>query len=217
MKYRKAQGIVLKKQNYRETDQILTIWTAELGKVRVLARGLRASKSKMAYSLQDLSLIKFEMTGRSLPTIISVQLVRNFKGVRSNLAKMAPAFYVTELMLKTTADEHPNEAAFEHLVEFLEVLDSEENLDAINVALNSFTLKLLDCLGFSAEYAEYNFRVSTDLALVIQTLREKDFRDLRDYSIPESLVFNLKSTINKLLEFILERELKSVSIINAFK
>ena len=40
-------------------------------------------------------------------------------------------------------------------------------------------------------------------------MNEKDFSELKTFSIPESLTFNLKSTINQLLEFILERELKS--------
>jgi flagellar basal body-associated protein FliL len=55
------------------------------------------------------------------------------------------------------------------------------------------------------------------LSKVIQTLREKDFVELKTFSIPENLIFNLKSTINQLLEFILERELKSVSVMNSIK
>jgi recombinational DNA repair protein (RecF pathway) len=47
MKYSKAQGIVLKKQNYKESDQIVTIWSYEFGKIRVLARALRCPKASL--------------------------------------------------------------------------------------------------------------------------------------------------------------------------
>lgn len=208
MKYKKLSGIILKKQNYKETDQFITIWTPEAGKIRILARGVRLPKSKLAYSLQDLSYINFETVG-NIHTIISAQVIKNFKGIRSNLAKIAPAIYASEVMLKTTADEQSNPEAFRHFLEFLHVLDKEQNLEIINVVLNSFVLKLLDCLGFSAQYAEYNFKVSSDLNSVIQKLRKTEFEELGADEIPENLVFNLKSTLNQILEFILERELKS--------
>lgn len=216
MKYKKLTGVILKKQNYKETDQFLTVWTRETGKIRILARGIRLSKSKLAYSLQDLSYIEFEVVG-NMPTIISSQVVKNFKGIRSNLAKIAPAIYASEIMLKTTADEQANTQAFHHFLEFLHILDREEDLEVVNVVLNSFILKLLDCLGFSAQYAEYNFKVSSDLNLVIQELRQQEYQSLKTFSIPESLVFNLKSTINQILEFILERELKSQSFLATIK
>ncbi|MBX4205313.1 MAG: DNA repair protein RecO [Candidatus Doudnabacteria bacterium] len=208
MKYNKAQGIVLKKTNYKETDQIVTIWSYEFGKMRVLARGLRLPKSKLAGSLQDLSLVNFEVTGR-WPTIISAGTVRNFKGIRSNLAKMAPAFYVTELMLKTTADEHPNTPALECFLDFLNVLDHEDNLEIIDVALHSFVLKLLDHLGFGTEYAQNSFQISPELFETLKSLRQADLKDIRGVTIAPNLAYKLKQTINQLLEFVLERELKS--------
>ena len=215
-KYRKAAGVVLKKQNYKETDQIVTIWSNEFGKIRVLAKALRSAKSKLAGSLQDLSLVRFEVTGK-MPIIISCQVEKNFKGIRSNLAKMAPAFYAAELMLKSTADEHPNEEAFGHLVDFLDLLDYEDDLSAINIALSSFTLKLLSSLGFSTEYASSNFNISDELQDVISDLRRKEFSELKEFAIPGGLTFKLKSTINLLLEYVLEREIKSTAFLAQLK
>jgi recombinational DNA repair protein (RecF pathway) len=122
---------------------------------------------------------------------------------------MAPAFYATELMLKTTADEHPNPEALDHLLDFLKVLDEEENLEAIHVALPSFTLKLLSCLGYSSDHIQNSFQMSSELSDCIQTLRQKNFQELKNFEIPESISYKLKTVINQLLEFVLERDLKS--------
>jgi DNA repair protein RecO (recombination protein O) len=207
-KYNKAQGIVLKKQNYKESDQIITIWTYEFGKIRVLARAIRMPKSKLAGSLQDLNVINFEVTGR-FPMIISSEVVRSFRGIHTNLAKMAPAFYATELMLKTTADEHPNREAMDHLLEFLKNLDCEDDLEAANIALHAFAIKLISCQGFSTEYAQDSFKISPELSELIQVLRKKDFSEIKNVAIPISLTYKLKAVINQLLEYVLERELKS--------
>jgi DNA repair protein RecO (recombination protein O) len=146
-KFRKAQGVVLKKQNYRETDQIVTIWTDEFGKIRVLARGVRKSSSKMAGALQDLALVRIEVTGK-WPTLTSAQTVRNFRGIRENLAKVAPAYYACELVMKMTADEHPEQKAYDLLVDFLQDLSSASTEFQAYTMIDIFALDLADILGY---------------------------------------------------------------------
>jgi DNA repair protein RecO (recombination protein O) len=146
-KYRSAQGIVLKRQNYRETDQIITIWTQEFGKVRVLGRGLRKTSSKLAGSLQDLSHVKCDLTGR-WPTIISANVLNGFRGIRENLAKVAPAYYACELIMKMTADEHPDTRAFDLLLDFLDRLDKDQTEFQAYAMIDIYALNLAEILGF---------------------------------------------------------------------
>ena len=149
MNYKKLTGVILKKQNYREADQIITIWTQELGKVRVLAKGLRLAKSKLVYSLQDLSLVTVEISGKNLPTLIGASCVQQFNTLGEDLQKAAIAFYASELMLKLTADEHPNVKGFELLVEFLQALDTQ-SIGAGHKIVDEFAIDLAQSLGFGA-------------------------------------------------------------------
>lgn len=154
MRYKKLNGIILKKQNYREADQIITVWTKELGKLRFLAKGVRKPSSKLVYNLQDFSYISLEVTGKNLPAgqaglpvLIGCSAIRSFKNLFADLNKIAAACYVAELMLKMTADEHSNKEAFELLAGFLDRLDkqSPRNLrDEVSV----FSLALIKILGF---------------------------------------------------------------------
>lgn len=150
MKYNKLTGIVLKKQNFREADQIVTLWSSEAGKVRLLARGLRKPTSKLMYNLQDLSYVSVELVGRkNLPVLISCNTIRSFKDLRGNLSKISAVFYASELMLKLTADEQPNPVAFESLVNFLARLEGQElTTQQIQADLSKFSLKLIQALGF---------------------------------------------------------------------
>jgi len=172
MKYKKATGVILKKQNYRETDQIITIWSDEFGKIRALARGLRKSTSKLAGNLQDLSLVKVELTGR-FPTIISAEVVQNFKGIRSNLVKIAPACYACELIMKMTADENPNTQAFNLLLDFLQKLDCDETEFHAYTMIDIYALNLAQVLGFGSP-AE--IRSHHDVRQFIENLIERNIK-----------------------------------------
>jgi len=147
MKYKKLTGIILKKQNYGEADQIISLWTREAGKVRVLAKSLRKNSSKLAFACQDLSIVEINIVGNTLPTLIGAKPLQHFRNFALDLKKTANAFYAAELMMKITADEHPNEFAYDLLANFFTDLDqsSSSNFDSL---LNSFCLNLLDNMGF---------------------------------------------------------------------
>ncbi|MEJ0021901.1 MAG: DNA repair protein RecO [Candidatus Doudnabacteria bacterium] len=149
MKYKKLTGIILKKQNYREADQIVSVWSREAGKIRVLARSLRKPASKLNYAMQDLSEVEIFVAGNHLPTLIGAKPIRQFKSLVQDLKKTAIAFYASELMLKMTADEHPNPPAYDLLSDFLGKLEEQS---AVNdyFLIDGFALGLASVLGFGS-------------------------------------------------------------------
>ncbi len=209
MQYKKLEGIILKKQNYKESDQIITIWTYEAGKIRVNARGVRLAKSKLVYSLQELSLVTVEITGRNFPTIVSVAPIQQFNTLTEDLKKTAVAFYAAELMLKMTADEHPNPQAFLLFRDFLTNLDRLDYSQRYHPILESFSLKILDSLGFSIEHAKASFKIPQDLDADIKTLTNTRFELLEKVNIEQDQTDRLHKLINKFIEYILERNIKS--------
>lgn len=200
MKYKKLTGIVLKKQNYREADQIVSCWTREAGKIRVLAKSLRMPKSKLAYAMQDLSEVEIHSVGRSLPTLIGAKPLRQFCSLRQDLKKTAIAFYGAELMLKMTADEHPNQLAYDLMIEFLSTLDELDYSVRYYPLLECFSVKLLDSLGF---------QIPNNLHADLNLLSNLEFKKFKHVAIESDTVEQLHSVINKFIEYILERNIKS--------
>lgn len=173
MKYKKLTGIILKKQNYKEADQIVTVWTKELGKVRVLARSLRLSKSKLAYNFQDLSLVELEITGsKNLPTLINTKTVKSFKGIKEMLPKIAQALYACELMLKMTGDEHRNQLAFDLMIKFLSNLETSALNDSFSL-LDKFSLDLAKTLGFGQPK---KIQSHSDIRNFIESILERNLK-----------------------------------------
>jgi DNA repair protein RecO (recombination protein O) len=211
MKYNKLTGIILKKQNYREADQIVTLWTREAGKIRVMARGLRLGKSKLSFGMQDLGVVEIETAGhRALPALISTKPIQNFSGLREDLSKTVAAFYAVELMLKMTPDEEPNAEAYGFLLDYLNFLNSTDivSLPVFSI-VDSFSLRLLRSLGFSIEHAQDTFNMPPSLRDSITLLVECRFPELPQMGIDEQAAKKSHEIVKNFIEFILERNIKS--------
>lgn len=119
------QAIILKKNLFDESSEIVTLYARDQGKVRVVARSVKSSKSKLAHALESLFYSEVEVfPGRSkLPTITGVKPISTFKNLRSDLGKIYLALFASELVMKSTADEQPNPELFESFLGLLEHLD----------------------------------------------------------------------------------------------
>lgn len=148
----KLTGIILKKQPYNEGDEIITLFTKEQGKLRVLAKSVKLAKSKLQNSLQALFLVNISVAGNKLPKIIAAQPEEVFLNLRENLRAVKMAFYAVELLLKFTPDEHKNEALFNLLEQFLSKLNTEKSDDVLNLALAKFKIAILQDSGLGIHY-----------------------------------------------------------------
>ena len=85
----KTLGIVLRRTNYGEADRILNVITP-VGKVSVIARGVRKEKSKLAGGVEMLTLSDYVMHfGKSeMGVVTSARMVRYFGGLLKNYEKM---------------------------------------------------------------------------------------------------------------------------------
>src|SRR5579863_8757092 len=91
-------AIILKKQPYKEGDEIITLFTKEGDKIRALAKGVKKPLSKLQQKLQSLFLVNVTLAGGDMPKIIRVEPVKVFAGMRESLAASKLAFYALELV-----------------------------------------------------------------------------------------------------------------------
>ena len=143
-------GIVLKKQPLGEADEIVTIYTQELGKLRVLAKSSKLAKSKLQAQLQPIFLINITVAGRgSLPKVISAVSQKIYKNIQNDIRATQAWYVVCELVLRSSADEQKNDLVYQTLTDFLDCLNSDEisNL-AISRALVKFKINIAEALGF---------------------------------------------------------------------
>jgi len=147
-----TEGIVLKTQNFGESNRLLYILTKKLGLIAVFAQGVRELKSKLRYSVQEFSRIYVDLVrGKEMWRIVNAE---NIDSVSSDEIQNEKTFLkarVYSFLQRLLQGEERNEKLFEVISLFAQLLDSKdwstEELSLIEIAVN---LKILHLLGYGS-------------------------------------------------------------------
>ena len=147
----KTEAIVLRTMDLGEADRVLTVLTPRLGKLRVIAKGVRRPRSRIGGGLQPFSDVQLVLAvGRTFDVVTSTSLEDPHLGLRNDLHSTAAAWYVVELadrFCEGAADSHD---AFRLLAQALSALDAGGEVSR-DVVARWFELALLDAMGFRPE------------------------------------------------------------------
>ncbi|QQG49967.1 MAG: DNA repair protein RecO [Candidatus Berkelbacteria bacterium] len=111
---RKTLGLVLKKQNIGETDRILTIFSPDLGKKRVVVKAVRRPTSKLAGHLDTFMLSQLMLTDHDeLPRVTSAVLAEPFEPIRDSLELTQKAFHISKIVERVTLEDVSQRAIFQ--------------------------------------------------------------------------------------------------------
>jgi len=147
----KSQAVVLRRYDFGEADKQLVAYTPHLGKISVLAKGVKRTISRKAGHLEPFTLSHLVIArGRNLDTVTSAQTVEPFALVRTDPDRLFPAMLVAELLDKLTLEREPNLALWNLFLETLRRL--EEGLDPWQAA-TYYQLHLLQLSGYRPELA----------------------------------------------------------------
>lgn len=143
----KAEGIVIKHQDWGEADRIITVFTRELGKVRMVAKGARKVQSRKGGHVEPFTHILAQLDRTSdLPIINQVETLEPFMELRDSLENITVGLYVMELVDRFTRDEEGEDLPlFQLLRETLLRLAASTDKWPV---LCYFQLRLLDVLGY---------------------------------------------------------------------
>lgn len=142
----RTSAIVLKRQDFGEADRILTLFTPELGKLRVIAKGVRKITSRKSghvelFTYSNLLIAK----GRNLDVVTQAETIKPFRALREDLSRITYACYVAELVDQFTEDRDDNRPLFDLLLTTLENLSETDDLQR---TARFFELRLLDAVGY---------------------------------------------------------------------
>ncbi|HEY9759379.1 MAG TPA: DNA repair protein RecO [Oculatellaceae cyanobacterium] len=137
--------------NLGETDKIVTMFSAERGIVRAVAKGARKPGAKIAGRSEPLYVNKLLLAkGRNLDIITQVEGIASFSSLRNGLEKLSYGLYYAELTLHFGQDLSEASADyFDHLCRALSLL-AESGDDPLLLTLR-FEMQLLERLGIKPE------------------------------------------------------------------
>lgn len=141
----KVEGIVIRTTDYGEANKILTLYTRELGKIGVMARGAKRPKSRLSSISQLFTHGQYVFQKTSgLGVLNQGEMIQSFRDLREDIFLTAYAAYIVELLDKLTDQRVINPYLYELLFQTLKYID--EGLD-YEILTRIFEVKMLKVAG----------------------------------------------------------------------
>jgi DNA repair protein RecO (recombination protein O) len=136
-------AVVLRTYKSGESDRVVVLWTRHHGKVRVLAKGVRKTSSRMGGTFETLAYVRVDLVKTRGEFYIArhVSHVERLATLRSSYPRISAGYAVVEAMDAIPSDGVPDEEIFTLLTRVLLALD-DEALDP-NLVPASFFFRLL--------------------------------------------------------------------------
>jgi DNA repair protein RecO (recombination protein O) len=148
-----AAAYVLHRRAYRDTSALVELFTADYGRVGVVARGVRGRRSGQAAILQPFQPLRVSWQARGeLGTLTGVEAVSGPRALVGQ--RLVAGFYTNELMMRLLGRQQPQALTFGRYATVLEELAIGA---PIGPSLRLFERDLLNDLG-------YGLRLSADTA-----------------------------------------------------
>ncbi|HET7010637.1 MAG TPA: DNA repair protein RecO [Anaerolineales bacterium] len=145
----RTEAVILRRHDLGEADRLLSVFTPDRGKLRVVAKGVRRTRSRKAGHLEPLTRTSLLIArGRDLDIVTQAEAIETFPGLRSNLLQVGHASYAVELVDRFTWEEGEGHSLYHLLVDTLSRLEGGRDPFAV---LRFFELHLLETVGYRPE------------------------------------------------------------------
>ncbi len=145
----KTPAIVLRQRKLGDADKIITLYSANYGKLDAVAKGVRRVRSRLAGHVEPLNHGAYLLAhGRNLDIVTQAQTIESFQPLRDDLGRLSRAFYVAELTDRCTVERAESFVLYRLLLDTLRRLSEGEELD---LNLRFFEMALLVQLGYRPE------------------------------------------------------------------
>lgn len=165
----RTDAVVLRSMDYGETSRINTLFTLDWGKMAVIAKGARSSRSRFGSTLDPMAHIQaiiYVKPSRELQTITDASHVRAYPEIRENFDRIEIGLKALELCNALLPDGQENRELFSLLVEILSTLN--EPNDRLRNLSPFFQLRLASILGFSPSFEKRDVEELTDAGGILE-------------------------------------------------
>ncbi len=242
--YYRTEAVIIKAFDFKEADQIVAMFTRDLGKVRGIARGVKKTKSSLRALVQPFCRSELQLTtSGDMYLVTQGRIVDFFGSVREDIEKTLQALYLLELLDKSIPDREINHALYDLTLKTLEYVDEHERSPLI---LRYFETKLLTMLGYAPVLdhccgcqapgnffyfspaaggalcekctGEWEARKTLPAAIAaLKTLQQNNITILARLKLPAPVLEEMETILERYLEYYLERRFNVKELIKDMK
>lgn len=203
-----THAVVLKQQDLKEYDRIVTLFTLEQGKLSVLAKGIRRNTSSRSGIVQSGNYIKVQIYPHNDWYILQEATLIDSFGDFSQSTLLTGYLYHSLELLDLMVAEEASASVFRLTITFLKYMKAAPR----HIYMRTFEIKLLQELGYlpdqnSAFFLTLDYEIK---ALIVQLSLEK-WDNIASISFGEAENNKVQGVILPFIEQITEKRLKSLS------
>jgi len=149
----RSQGIILKKEDRGEADQLFTVYTKDFGKLKVLGKGIKKISSKLRAGMEIFYLSEIEfIQGKRYKTLTDAIPIEKFKNLRKDLKSLVIAYKISEDLDNFVRGEEPDEKIWQLIIEVFEKLNNLSFIiNHLSLLYYYFFWNLISILGYKPE------------------------------------------------------------------
>jgi DNA repair protein RecO (recombination protein O) len=145
----RTEAIVIKRSDFGEADRLLTLYTPDLGKIRVIAKGVRKPTSRKSGHVELFTHAQLLVArGRNLDIVTQAETLHAFRPLREDLLRTTYAYYAAELLDRFVKEGVENKPLFDLLLATLGWLGASGDLA---MAARFYELRLLALAGYQPQ------------------------------------------------------------------
>ena len=147
-----VKGIVLKSTDYKDSDKIVTIFSAERGLIDARVRGVKKNKAKLTFAVQPFAFIEYVLVkSGNFYTCINATSIDQFYNITIDFDNYIFMLACLEVCLKSVQKNEENTELFILLLNSLKLV-CYENVNSMYVFIK-FMLEAFRLLGYNFETA----------------------------------------------------------------
>jgi DNA repair protein RecO (recombination protein O) len=243
----RTEAIVLRHSDFGEADRLLTVMTPYLGKLRLLAKGVRRPRSRKAGHLETFTRTQLLVArGRNLDIITQAQTLEPYLALRRDLWRTSHAYYAGELIDRFSEEDAENEPVYRLFSDALGWICKSPNLP---LTLRYLELQVLNLVGYRPQLFNclhcnaplepiVNYfspqeggilcprcgegtRGARPIGLgalkVLRYLQTREYRACEGLQLQPSTMDEVERALQDYLLYILERQFKSIEFLNLLR
>ncbi|MBI2793770.1 MAG: DNA repair protein RecO [Ignavibacteria bacterium] len=168
-----TEAIVLHSRRFGDSSRIVVLYARDIGKVSVVAKGVRTQRSALASALEPLShshVTIYHKKNRDLHTVSSAEIASTRHFLLNSYLHIGTGLSMCEFVMRTQRDEEANPHVFELLRNSLEFIDACPESDCYRTSL-AMRLALANIMGFGIADGELPEGVNLNLSdMALNTL-----------------------------------------------
>lgn len=201
----RTQGFFIKKTDRGENDRLLTIYTKDFGKLKILGKAIRkiGSKLKSGAELFCLSEVEF-IQGKTQKTLTDVILLEDFPDIRQDFKKLKIIRQITETLDLFVSKEEKDDQVWLLLGEVFDKLGSARvKINNVSLVYYYFFWNFVSLLGYGPEFRDgaiNKTKIDGDTIKIIKVILRKDWgilSRLRITPLHEKLLKNVSEWYTK--------------------